>query len=70
MRTTRDDLFRRYFVLDEQELKKLYKAVEEFGSNVKLEIKCKDGLSRQPENLQQLIEFENPPSREIQHFGF
>jgi len=54
------------FVLTEQVLRKLNRALTEFNENIKFEIKCSDGLSRNLSNLDELLEFENPPNKNIQ----
>jgi hypothetical protein len=66
MNTNRDTSFRQSFVLTEPELRKLHQALEEFGGDIKIEIKCRDGLNRNLTSLEELLDFENPPNKEIQ----
>lgn len=66
MNTSKSAFFRQSFVMTEQDLTKLHRALTEFGDDTKIEIECADGLNRKLSTLEELLEFENPPNKAIQ----
>ncbi len=65
MNTSKDTSLRQAFVLTERDVSKLYDALTEFSPDITIEIKCADGLNRKMSNLDDLLKFENPLTREI-----
>ena len=70
MNATRREFIEDVFVLDEEELRKLHQALLEFGPSPRITVKCSDKLERELKELEDLLEFENSPSKEIQSLSF
>ncbi len=66
MNTNKDASFRQCFVLTDQELGKLHRALTEFSDDIEIEIRCADGLNRNVSSVEELVQFENPPNKDIQ----
>lgn len=65
MKTNKDTSLRQCFVLTVRDVTKLCDALVDFSQDIKIEIKCANGLNRSMETLGDLLKFENPPNKEI-----
>jgi len=66
MNATRREFLDEVFVLDDEELRKLHESLLDFVPSLKITIKCADKLERKIRDIEQLLEFENSLSKEIQ----
>jgi hypothetical protein len=65
MKVSREDSLTQAFVLGGEDLENLRSRLETSVSKLSLEIKCKDSLKREFTTVQELVQFENSPPKEI-----
>ena len=65
MNASRTEFLDEVFVLDEEELRKLIGSLLDFAPALNISIKCSDKLERKLQNIEDLLQFENSPSKEI-----
>lgn len=56
----------RPFLLASEDIKKLNELLSSHGASCSFEISCKDGLSRTYPTVNELLEFENPPKKQVE----
>ena len=65
MKTSRQDWSHKAFILTEEDLRALSGSVGEIGP-LRCSVKCTDGLSREFETVEDLLSFDNSPTRAIE----
>jgi|GEM_PF-4059025 len=66
IKASKEILLTQPYVLTAGELSKLYDSLEQLSLKPKLEIQCADGIEREFSGLGDLLNFENPPNKDIQ----
>ncbi|MDX6557950.1 MAG: hypothetical protein QOF72_999 [Blastocatellia bacterium] len=66
MKVSRQESLAQPFVLTGADLERLSLRLRNLANRISFEIECKDKLKREFATLQELLDFENPPSKEIQ----
>lgn len=65
MKISRTSSFKSVFVLTDKEIIKLFHLISNFSGQPKIEIYCKDNLTREYDNIEQVLAYENMKGKEI-----
>lgn len=69
MKVSKDESLTRPYVLEPEDIQRIYQALTSFTNRITFTLSCQDGFKREFSALEDLIAFENSPTKNIKALG-